>query len=369
MAFTLDTNSDSIVSMKVLGVGGGGGNAVNAMVESGITGVEFIAINTDKQALSNSKATVKIQIGEKLTHGQGAGSDPQIGKGSAEESRGQIAAILDNTDIVFITCGMGGGTGTGAAPTVAAIAREKGVLTVGVVSKPFHFEGNRRMRQAEEGIEWLKEHVDALIVIPNERLKFVSDEKITFLNAFAIANDVLRQAVQSIVDLIKQSGFINLDFADVSAVVKDSGRAHMAIGHGAGKNKAEEAAQMAISSPLLETSIEGARGVVLYITASEDIGLEEVDKAAEIVKAAAHPDANFIFGAGFDDTLQDEIALTVIATGFETPRKDGNARPQGGVFTGGLDALTPISEDPRDGLEGAGEDPFADILKIFSPDA
>ena len=317
MAFGLDIGPESVVNIKVVGVGGGGNNVVNRMVKTGTKGVEFIAVNTDKQALAVSSATFKIQIGEKLTNGQGAGSDPEVGRKSAEENRAQIAKVLEDADMVFITAGMGGGTGTGAAPIVADIAKELGVLTVGVVTKPFRFEGRRRMARAEEGIAELREKVDSLVIIPNERLKLATDQKITMLNAFEIADDVLQQAVQSISDLIKSTGFINLDFADVTAVMKDAGRAHMGVGRAAGKNKAEEAARMAVSSPLLETSINGARGVLINITGSVDIGLEEVETAANLVQEAAHPDANIIFGAAFDEELEDEIRVTVIATGFD----------------------------------------------------
>ena len=317
MAFGLDMGSDSVVNITVIGVGGGGNNVVNRMVKTGTKGVEFIAINTDKQALAVSSATNKIQIGEKLTNGQGAGSNPEIGRKSAEENRNQIAKALEDADMVFITAGMGGGTGTGAAPIVADIAKELGILTVGVVTKPFRFEGPRRMRQAEAGITELRDKVDSLVIIPNERLKLASDQKITMVNAFEIADDVLQQAVQSISDLIKNTGFINLDFADVSAVMKDAGRAHMGVGRAAGKNKAEDAAKMAISSPLLETSINGARGVLINVTGSLDIGLEEVETAANLVQEAAHPEANIIFGATFDEGLEDEIRVTVIATGFD----------------------------------------------------
>ena len=317
MAFGLDMGPESVVNIKVIGVGGGGNNVINRMVRTETKGVEFIAINTDKQVLEKSSATIKLQIGEKLTNGQGAGANPEVGRQSAEESRRQIAEVLESTDMVFITAGMGGGTGTGAAPIVADIAKEQGVLTVGVVTKPFKFEGPRRMRQAEAGIEELREKVDSLVIIPNERLKLASDQKITFANAFEIADDVLQQAVQSISDLIKNTGFINLDFADVTAVMKDAGLAHMGVGRAAGKNKAEEAAKMAISSPLLETSINGARGVLINVTGSMDIGLEEVESAANQVQEAAHPEANIIFGATFDEALEDEIRVTVIATGFD----------------------------------------------------
>ncbi len=316
MAFGLDIGPDSVVNIKVIGVGGGGNNVVNRMVQTGTEGVEFIAVNTDKQALMTSSATVKIQIGEKLTNGQGAGANPEIGRKSAEENRKQISEILENTDMVFITAGMGGGTGTGAAPIVADIAKELGVLTVGVVTKPFKFEGARRMRQAEAGIAELRDRVDSLVIIPNERLKLASDQKITLINAFEIADDVLLQAVRSISDLINVAGFINLDFADVSSVMKDAGRAHMGVGRAAGKNKAEEAARMAVSSPLLETAISGATGVLVNVAGSLDIGLEEVETAANLVGEAAQTD-NIIFGATFDENLEDEIRVTVIATGFD----------------------------------------------------
>ena len=327
MAFGLETGPDTVVNIKVIGVGGGGNNVVNRMVRSGTKGVDFVAVNTDKQALNVSSANYKIQIGEKLTHGQGAGSDPEVGRKSAEESRNQIAKALEDTDMVFITAGMGGGTGTGGAPIVAEIAKEMDILTVAVVTKPFGFEGRRRMQQAEAGIAELKDKVDSLVIIPNERLKLATDQKITFANAFEIADDVLRQAVQSISDLIKNTGFINLDFADVSAVMKDAGRAHMGVGRAAGKNKAEEAAKMAISSPLLETSINGAKGVLINVTGSMDIGLEEVETAANLVQEAAHPEANIIFGAAFDDTLEDELRVTVIATGFDEKEEQPAAAP------------------------------------------
>ena len=333
MAFGMDMGPDSVVDIKVIGVGGGGNNVVNRMVRTGTQGVDFIAINTDKQALSVSAATYKIQIGEKLTNGQGAGSDPEVGRKSAEENRNQISKALEDADMVFITAGMGGGTGTGAAPIVADIAKELGILTVGVVTKPFRFEGMRRMKQAEGGINELRNKVDSLVIIPNERLKLATDQKITMLNAFEIADDVLQQAVQSISDLIKNTGFINLDFADVSAVMKDAGRAHMGVGRAAGKNKAEEAAKMAISSPLLETSINGAKGVLINVTGSMDIGLEEVETAANLVQEAAHPEANIIFGAAFDENLEDELKVTVIATGFEEKEEPAAAPVSSKPFT------------------------------------
>ena len=320
MAFGLETGPENVVNIRVIGVGGAGNNVVNRMVNAGNKDIDYVAINTDKQALNISSATSKIQIGEKLTHGQGAGSNPDVGRKSAEESRNQIAKALEDTDMVFITAGMGGGTGTGAAPVVAEIAKEMEILTVAVVTKPFGFEGPRRMRSAEAGIKELEGKVDSLVIIPNDRLKFATDQKISMVNAFEIADDVLRQAVQSISDLIRDTGFINLDFADVTAIMKDAGMAHMGVGRAAGKGKAEEAARMAISSPLLETSIEGARGILINITGSTDIGLEDVDQAASLVQQSVHPDALTIFGATFDESMDDEIRVTVIATGFDRPR-------------------------------------------------
>ena len=373
MAFGLDTGPDTVVTIKVIGVGGGGNNVVNRMVKSGTKGVDFIAVNTDKQALAVSSATQKIQIGEKLTGGQGAGSDPEVGRKSAEESRGAVSKALEDADMVFITAGMGGGTGTGAAPIVADIAKEMGILTVGVVTKPFKFEGRRRMMQAEKGIEELRTRVDSLVIIPNERLKYATDQKITFANAFEIADDVLRQAVQSISDLIRDTGFINLDFADVTAIMKNAGMAHMGVGRAAGKGKAEEAAKMAISSPLLETSINGAKGVLVNVTGSTEIGLDEVDVAANMVQEAAHPDALIIFGATFDDTLEDEVRVTVIATGFEE-REDnipnnlfsnaGEKEKKNREQQAGQEQ----SEQKKEPAAAApsADDPFEDIFKIFN---
>lgn len=316
MSFEVSNELDNVVQIKVVGVGGGGGNAVNRMVDAGVRGVEFIAINTDKAALYQSKANQKIQIGDKTTAGKGAGANPEKGRCAAEESRDEIAAALRDADMIFLTAGMGGGTGTGAAPIVAQIAKELGVLTVGIVTKPFGFEGKRRMDQAESGIAALREYVDSLVVIPNDRLKFVSEEKITFKNAFNIADDVLRQGVQSISELINVTALVNLDFADVSVIMTDAGYAHMGVATATGRDKAEQAARAAITSPLIETSMENARGVIISITGSEDIGLEEVEEAASIVKEMAHPDANIIWGAQLDDTLEDTIRITVIATGL-----------------------------------------------------
>ena len=373
MAFGLDTGVENVVRIKVIGVGGGGNNVVNRMVRSGTRGVDFVAVNTDKQALNVSSATYKIQIGEKLTHGQGAGSDPEVGRKSAEESRAQISKALEDTDMVFITAGMGGGTGTGGAPIVAEIAREQGILTVGVVTKPFGFEGRRRMQQAEKGIEELQGKVDSLVIIPNERLKHATDQKITFANAFEIADDVLRQAVQSISDLIRDTGFINLDFADVTAIMKNAGMAHMGVGRAAGKGKAEEAARMAISSPLLETSIHGARGVLINVTGSMDIGLEEVEQAASLVQDAVHPDALTIFGATFDESMDDEIRVTVIATGFADGKSAAAAAPaeekKAAESKPGIEPINYEEDKVTAEAEKKAEeedDPFADIFKIFN---
>ncbi len=386
MDYKAETGPENVVTIKVVGVGGAGNNVVNRMVKAGTQGVEFIAINTDKQALAVSNADQKIQIGEKITRGQGAGSDPEIGKRSAEESRNNIAKAIEDADMVFITAGMGGGTGTGAAPTVAEIAREAGILTVGVVTKPFKFEGKRRMDQANAGIKDMLGRVDSLLIIPNDRLKFATDQKVTLANAFEIADDVLQQAVSSISDLIKNTGFINLDFADVTCIMKNAGFAHMGVGHAAGKGKAEDAARMAVASPLMETSIDGARGVLINITGSEDMGLEDVEAAANLVQEAAHPDANIIFGATFDDTMQDEIRVTVIATGFEEGAAAAaaaeqaaaapaarNAAPKagGGLFTAAVEkansaATPPALQEEQASAAAPADDPFDSIFKIFN---
>ncbi|MBR4766023.1 MAG: cell division protein FtsZ [Clostridia bacterium] len=341
MAFEIANDFESTVQIKVIGVGGGGGNAVNRMISSGILGAEFIAINTDKQVLVHSQATHKIQIGEKSTHGMGAGGKPEVGAKAADESRDVIADALKGTDMVFITAGMGGGTGTGAAPIIAQIARENGCLTVGVVTKPFKFEGPRRAKLAQEGIDALAEHVDSLIVIPNDRLHSRDEKKKTIAEAFAEADEVLLQGVKSISELIKVPGFINLDFADVSSVMKDAGLAHMGVGRAKGKDKAEVAAQMAVSSPLLETEINGARGVIISITASSNVDLEEVELAAEIITREAHPEANITWGIAFDPDLDDEMIITVIATGFEK----GNANSGSTVFDSfRADAPAPVEK-------------------------
>ena len=319
MAFELELESEYMPKIKVIGVGGAGNNVINRMIGAGVGGVDFVVINTDKQDLNKSICPNKLQIGEKLTGGMGAGSKPEIGKMSAEESRAQIAKLVEGVDMVFITAGMGGGTGTGAAPIVADLAREAGALTVGIVTKPFKFEGANRMRQADAGIEALSGRVDSLVIIPNDRLKYVTDQKITFANAFGIADDVLKQAVASISELVGYSDrvIINLDFADVSAVMKDAGRAHMGVGVASGREKAEQAALAAVASPLLETSINGATGVLVNVCGSSEMTLDDVETAAGIVQEAANPDANIIFGATCSDELEDEIQVTVIATGFD----------------------------------------------------
>ena len=318
MALMLDEELDeNVTTIKVIGVGGGGGNAVNRMVSDGLQGVEFIAMNTDQQALAKNHASVKVQLGSKLTKGRGAGADPEIGQRAAEESKDEIANALKGSQMVFITAGMGGGTGTGAAPVVAEVAHDLGILTVGIVTKPFSFEGKRKMGLAEQGIANLLMHVDSLIVIPNERLKMISQEKITLMNAFQAADNVLRQGVESISALINVPAFINLDFADVRSIMKDAGYAHMGVGSAKGAGKAENAAKAAISSPLLETSIAGAHGVIINITSSPDIGLEDVETAAGLITQSAHPDANIIWGTAFDENLSDEMRVTVVATGFD----------------------------------------------------
>jgi len=319
MEFDFEQVYDSGVNIKVIGIGGGGNNAVNRMISTNIRGVEFIAMNTDKQALNASCAAKKLVLGEKITKGLGAGSNPEVGKRSAEESIEEVKAILDGADMVFITAGMGGGTGTGAAPVVAKAAHEMGILTVGIVTKPFSFEGIKRYRQAEAGIAELSKYVDSLIVIPNERLKQVEDTHITLANAFEIADDVLRRGVQSVSELINVPGFINLDFADVTTIMKNAGYAHMGVGAAKGADKAQLASMAAISSPLLETSIAGAMGVLVCITASQDIQLEEVNLASQLIYEEAHPDATIIWGATLDPTLEDEMRVTIIATGFSQP--------------------------------------------------
>ena len=322
MTFEHDDNLECGVNIKVIGVGGGGNNAVNRMITTNIRGVEFVTVNTDRQALRKSEAPNQLVIGEKITKGFGAGANPQIGARAAEESIEDIRSILEGTDMVFVTAGMGGGTGTGAAPVVARVAREMDILTIGIVTKPFAFEGVKRMGQAEAGIAELAQYVDSLVVIPNERLKQVSNAKITLSNALGIADDVLRRGVQSISDLINVPGFINLDFADVTSVMANAGYAHMGVGSATGKDKAELAAKEAISSPLLETSIKGAKGILISMAVSEDVNLDDVDMAATLISQEANPDANVIWGVSFDPELEDEMKITIIATGFEKKPED-----------------------------------------------
>lgn len=305
------------VNIKVIGVGGGGGNAVNCMVESGVNNIEYIAVNTDAKALNKSKATTRIPIGTKLTKGRGAGNKPEVGQKSAEENRDEIETHLKGADMVFITAGMGGGTGTGAAPVVAKIAKEMDILTVAVVTKPFLFEREQKMAQAERGIEELRKYVDSLIVIPNERLLVGLDKPLTMMQSFALSDDILKTGVKSISDLIVEEGYINLDFADVSTIMKNAGLAHMAIGHGSGKDKAKEAANSVISSPLLETSIAGAKRLLINITMSEDILSSDVDAATKLITDQAASDVEFIFGTAFKEDMQDEMTITVIAAGYD----------------------------------------------------
>ncbi len=316
------TMMDGAATIKVIGVGGAGNNAVDRMIRCGIKGVDFIVVNTDRQVLQASKAGTKIQIGEKITRGLGAGANPDIGAQSAEENKSEIAEILRGSDMVFVTAGMGGGTGTGAAPIVAQAAKEMGILTIGVVTKPFTFEGKKRLSQAERGIESLKGKVDALVVIPNDKLLQIIDRKTSIGEAFQKADEVLMQGVQGISDLITVTGTVNLDFADVKTVMLNTGMAHMGIGRASGENRAEDAAKQAIQSPLLETSIEGARGVIINITGGEDLGLHEVNTAAELIQRSVDPEANIIFGTVTDPNMGDEIQITVIATGFEKNTQD-----------------------------------------------
>ncbi len=314
-----NVNPTSIVKIKVLGVGGGGNNAVNRMIEANVRSAEFVAINTDKQALLISKAPKRVQIGERLTGGRGAGAIPEIGRKAAEESKSTITEILKGTDLVFITAGMGGGTGTGAAPVIAQIAKELGILTVGIVTKPFQFENPKRMQNAEKGIAELKKYVDTIVIIPNERLLTILPEKTTLVEAFRYADDVLRQGIQGISDLIVFTGMINLDFADIETVMKNRGLAHMGIGRGKGENKTLDAVRQAVASPLIETTIEGATGVVLNIKGGSDITLREVTEAANLVQEVIDPSCNLIFGSSIDPEMRDEVEITIIATGFKTP--------------------------------------------------
>ncbi|EFR32950.1 MAG: cell division protein FtsZ [Peptoniphilus harei] len=317
-----DMDQDDFAKIKVVGVGGGGNNAVNRMIEAGVKGVEFLVFNTDRQALKNSNAETKIQLGEKITKGLGAGANPEIGEQAAEESLDEIREALDGADMVFITAGMGGGTGTGAAPVIADVAKELGLLTVGVVTKPFTFEGRKRAKSAELGINALKGKVDTLVIIPNDRLLSIADKKTSFSQAFEMADDILKQGIQGISDLISVPNLINLDFADVKTIMYDKGVAHMGIGRASGDDRATEAAKLAINSPLLETSIEGAKSVLLNITAGSDLGIFEVNEAADLIRDCVSEDANIIFGAGIDESLKDEVKITVIATEFDQYKDD-----------------------------------------------
>ncbi|KXA30476.1 cell division protein FtsZ [Peptoniphilus harei] len=317
-----DMDQDDFAKIKVVGVGGGGNNAVNRMIDAGVKGVEFLVFNTDRQALKNSNAETKIQLGEKITKGLGAGANPEIGEQAAEESLDEIREALDGADMVFITAGMGGGTGTGAAPVIADVAKELGLLTVGVVTKPFTFEGRKRAKSAELGINALKGKVDTLVIIPNDRLLSIADKKTSFSQAFEMADDILKQGIQGISDLISVPNLINLDFADVKTIMYDKGIAHMGIGRASGDDRATEAAKLAINSPLLETSIEGAKSVLLNITAGSDLGIFEVNEAADLIRDCVSEDANIIFGAGIDESLKDEVKITVIATEFDQYKDD-----------------------------------------------
>jgi len=342
----MDPSSNYLAVIKVVGVGGGGTNAVNRMVDAGLRGVEFIAVNTDAQALLMTDADVKIHIGSKITRGLGAGANPTIGYQAAVESKDELRDALKGADMVFVTAGKGGGTGTGAAPVIAELAKELGALTVGVVTRPFSFEGKRRARQAEDGIRALREKVDTLIIIPNDRLLQVVERRTSIIEAFKVADDVLRQGVQGITDLITVPGLINLDFADVRTIMKDAGSALMGIGVAGGENRAVEAAKAAISSPLLEASVEGAMGILLNISGGGDLGLFEVNEAAEVISSAADNDCNIIFGAVIDEALGDEVHVTVIATGFDNPR--AQERPADEEFSEApARAGTPIGDAPR----------------------
>ena len=369
------TPANYLAVIKVVGIGGGGVNAVNRMIDAGLRGVEFIAVNTDAQALLMSDADVKLDVGRNLTRGLGAGADPDVGRRAAEDHRDEIASALAGADMVFITAGEGGGTGTGAAPLVAQIARESGALTIGVVTRPFRFEGRRRAAQADLGVEALKAQVDTLIVIPNDRLLEVADRSTSVLDAFRLADDVLLQGVQGITDLIMTPGLINLDFADVRTVMSDAGNALMGIGRAQGENRAVDAARLAMSSPLLEASIEGARGVLLMVAGGRDLNLFEASDAADLVAECAHPDANIIFGAVIDDTLGDEVKVTVIAAGFDADRRVEQRGPilraaEGPPAAVPLAIAPPIVEDEEDVVRSAptvvidDDDAFDDDLDV-----
>ncbi|MFQ8697901.1 cell division protein FtsZ [Peptoniphilus sp. HMSC075B08] len=356
-----DMDQDDFAKIKVVGVGGGGNNAVNRMIEAGVKGVEFLVFNTDRQALKNSNADTKIQLGEKITKGLGAGANPEIGEQAAEESLDEIREALDGADMVFITAGMGGGTGTGAAPVIADVAKELGLLTVGVVTKPFTFEGRKRAKSAESGINALKGKVDTLVIIPNDRLLSIADKKTSFSQAFEMADDILKQGIQGISDLISVPNLINLDFADVKTIMYDKGIAHMGIGRASGDDRATEAAKLAINSPLLETSIEGAKSVLLNITAGSDLGIFEVNEAADLIRDCVSEDANIIFGAGIDETLKDEVKITVIATEFDQYKEDKKDKKDKKVE---LNQKSPIESLENDDEEDNGELKIPSFLRI-----
>ena len=355
-----DMDQDEFAKIKVVGVGGGGNNAVNRMISAGVKGVEFLVFNTDKQALKNSLAENKIQLGEKITKGLGAGANPEVGEQAAEESIDEIREALEGADMVFITAGMGGGTGTGAAPVIADVAKELGLLTVGVVTKPFTFEGRKRAKSAEIGINSLKGKVDTLVIIPNDRLLSISDKKTSFSQAFEMADDILKQGIQGISDLISVPNLINLDFADVKTIMYDKGVAHMGIGRASGDERATEAAKLAINSPLLETSIEGAKSVLLNITAGSDLGIFEVNEAADLIRDCVSEDANIIFGAGIDESLKDEVKITVIATEFDQYKDEKKDKKEKKVEMPG----TPIGTIGGDDEEDNGELKIPSFLRI-----
>ena len=356
-----DMDQDDFAKIKVVGVGGGGNNAVNRMIDAGVKGVEFLVFNTDRQALKNSNAETKIQLGEKITKGLGAGANPEIGEQAAEESLDEIREALDGADMVFITAGMGGGTGTGAAPVIADVAKELGLLTVGVVTKPFTFEGRKRAKSAELGINALKGKVDTLVIIPNDRLLSIADKKTSFSQAFEMADDILKQGIQGISDLISVPNLINLDFADVKTIMYDKGIAHMGIGRASGDDRATEAAKLAINSPLLETSIEGAKSVLLNITAGSDLGIFEVNEAADLIRDCVSEDANIIFGGGIDETLKDEVKITVIATEFDQYKEDKKDKKDKKIE---LNQKSPIESLENDDDEDNGELKIPSFLRI-----
>lgn len=357
---------DAGVNIKVIGVGGGGNNAVDRMIADKLRGIDFINVNTDSQSLVNSHAKTNILIGEKVTRRMGAGGNPELGKRSADESVDAITKAVKGANMVFVTAGMGGGTGTGAAPTIARIAKEQGVLTIAIVTRPFNFEGRQRARQADEGIRELAKYVDSLIVIPNERLKLLTDKKITLINAFQEADDILRKGVRSISELITDYGYINLDFADICTVMTNAGYAHMGVGSAKGKDKAEQAAKLAMSSPLLETNIKGAKGIIVNITSSPDIGLDEIDQAASMITNEADSDANVIFGAVFDNTLNDEMKITLIATGFERDAIHTDTRTEASVVREDRTATTEAPKAAESAAESSTEDDIAKIISMLN---